>query len=170
MVVMVATAIAQVSQGHMSEGVWKMQISSRSRPPGGGSRVQSRRFPRGQVVSCDLGDVPTVGVPDEGIQETRNDPASGVRTCVVVRAGQVNAHYGMSIVVPLTGAENVPVLREGDVLLPRNAGGLTKDSVALTSQVRAIDLRHRLRHVHGELEPTTLAAVDSALKGILGLA
>lgn len=98
------------------------------------------------------------------------DPSVGseqakTRPCVVVQRDAANERARTTVVVPLTDAAGQrtsvvkPLVRAGD-------GGLTKDSVALCHQVRAVD---RLRFVRrtGALSRPALEAVGQGLVEIL---
>ncbi len=100
------------------------------------------------------------------------DPSVGseqaqTRPCVVVQRDAANQRARTTVVVPLTDAIRQrlsivkPLVRAGD-------GGLTKDSVALCHQVRAVD-RLRLVRKTGSIEKATLDAVSRGLAEILDL-
>jgi mRNA interferase MazF len=100
------------------------------------------------------------------------DPVVGseqakTRPCVIVQRDAANDASRTTIVVPITDAAG----RKPSIampLLPRGDGGLTKDSIGLCHQVRAVD-RLRLRGKLGELRAESLARVDRGIEEILDL-
>lgn len=110
---------------------------------------------RGMVVDVDL--EPVVG-HEQGKR----------RPCVVVQNDTGNRHSSITIVAAVTDAEHVKKLSSVNVLLRKGTAGLTKDSVVLCDQIRAVDQR-RLRTVHGKLSDELMRQVDEALKVSLAL-
>jgi mRNA interferase MazF len=110
---------------------------------------------RGEVVEVNLD--PTVGTE---VKKTR--------PCVVVQNDVGNRFSPRTIIVPVTDAEHVAKPFPVCVPLPRQTGGLTKDSVALCDQIRAID-ESRIVRTLGRLTPAVMERVDAALKVSLGL-
>jgi mRNA interferase MazF len=72
------------------------------------------------------------------------------------------------VICPLTDASHVTKLYPNDVQVVAPEGGLAKDSVVLTGQVRAIAKSRLLKHL-GELRPETMKQVEDALKITLNL-
>ena len=91
------------------------------------------------------------------------------RPCVVVQNNAGNRFSSMTIVVPLTDATHIRRPSAIFVLVKKGEGGLRKDSVLLSDQIRAVDLV-RVHRMIGVLSPETMAAVDRALLISLGLA
>jgi mRNA interferase MazF len=110
---------------------------------------------RGMVVDVDL--EPVIG-HEQGKR----------RPCVVIQNDTGNAYSSITIVAAITGAEHVKKLSRVQVLLPKGAAGLAKESVVLCDQIRSVDQR-RLREVHGKLPDTMMRLVDDALKISLAL-
>ncbi|MHB8800303.1 MAG: type II toxin-antitoxin system PemK/MazF family toxin [Thermoanaerobaculia bacterium] len=112
------------------------------------------RLERGTVVLVDLD--PTVG------HEQKN-----VRPCVVVSDPAVTSdqRYPLVGVVPLTGTEGRGALYPR---IPAGAGGLRKDSWALTDQLRSVDKR-RVRAAYGSIDATSMESIDEGLRLFLGL-
>jgi mRNA interferase MazF len=90
------------------------------------------------------------------------------RTCVVVQNNAGNRFSSMTIVVPLIDATQIRRPSAIYVLAKKGDGGLRKDSVLLSDQIRAVDLV-RVRRMMGVLSPETMAKVDRALLISLGL-
>jgi len=116
-----------------------------------------------------------IGRPSRGmILEVDLDPVVGheqgrSRPCIVVQNDAGNRFSSMTIVVPLTDANRVGAPSHIYVLVKKGDGGLRKDSIALSDQIRAVDLE-RVGRVIGVLSPWTMTAVDRALAISLGLA
>lgn len=110
---------------------------------------------RGEVVEVNLD--PTVG-----------SEAKKKRPCVVIQNDIGNKFSPVTIVAPITGAENVPKLFPVCVPVRVGEGGLTKESVVQCDQIRAVDER-RIVSSLGHFSKTTMERVDSALKISLGL-
>ena len=111
---------------------------------------------RGMIVEVDLD--PVVG-HEQGC----------ARPCIVVQNNAGNRYSTMTIVVPLTDANRIRRLSPIYVLLHKGDGGVRKDSIALTDQIRAVDLQ-RVGRSFGVVSPETMTAVDRALLISLGLA
>ena len=112
------------------------------------------RLERGTVVLVDLD--PNVGHGQKS-----------VRPCVVVSDPMVatDQRYPLVGVVSLTGPEGRGALYPK---LPASAGGLRKDSWALTDQLRSIDKR-RIVAAYRVLDPASIEAIDEGLRLFLGL-
>ena len=74
----------------------------------------------------------------------------------------------MIVICPITDARHIRQLYPSDVLINAREGGLRKDSVVLTGQVRAV-AKHRLYKQLGQLSSQLLSQVDRALKITLNL-
>ena len=110
---------------------------------------------RGMVLEVDLD-------PVLGHEQGRSRP------CVVVQNNAGNRFSSMTIVVPLTGAVHLAAPSPIYVLVKKGDGGIRKDSIVLTDQIRAVDFE-RVRRSFGVLSPETMKAVDRALLISLGL-
>ena len=105
------------------------------------------------------------------VHEVRPDPSIGkeiqkTRPCVVVSSDLLNRPSGLCIVVPLTDALG----KKEDILhiaVPRKEGGLSKDSIALCDQIKAVD-QNRLDAKLGNLSAATMAKIDNGIKTVLG--
>ena len=111
---------------------------------------------RGMVVEVDLD--PVVG-HEQGY----------ARPCVVVQNDAGNRYSSMTIVVPLTDANRIGRPSSIYVLLHKGDGGIRKDSIALTDQIRAVDLQ-RVGRNFGVVSAETMRRIDQALLISLGLA
>jgi mRNA interferase MazF len=110
---------------------------------------------RGEVYQADLN-------PVAGSEQ------GGRRPVLIVSRNALNANAPIVIVVPLTGRENKRRLYPTHVELTAGEGGLSKDSVALCEQVRAIS-KNRLKKKVGQVSPQKMSMVDSALRISLDL-
>ncbi len=120
------------------------------RPSTGGSQPQ-----RGEIYLLRLD-------PTEGSEQ------AGTRPAVVVSRTSFSRASAVVVVCPFTDAARVPHRYPCDVEVRAPEGGLKKDSVVLTGQVRAV-AKHRLLKRLGELSPETLRQVEQALKTTLDL-
>ena len=102
------------------------------------------------------------------LDPTEGSEQAGTRPAVVVSRDALNRHSPVIVICPLTDAAHVPKLYPSDVQVKAPEGGLTKDSVVLTGQVRAIAKSRLLKRL-GELRPKTLEQVEQALKITLNL-
>jgi mRNA interferase MazF len=108
------------------------------------------------------------------VVEVDLDPVVGheqgcARPCIVVQNDAGNRYSSMTIVVPLTDAARIGRPSAIYVLLHKGEGGIRKNSIALTDQIRAVDLQ-RVGRSFGIVSPETMTAVDRALLISLGLA
>jgi mRNA interferase MazF len=110
---------------------------------------------RGEVYQADL-------EPIAGSEQ------GGKRPVLIVSRNAINANAPIVIVVPITGRENKRRLYPTHVELAAGEGGLSKDSVALCEQVRAIS-KTRLTKRIGQVSAQRMSVVDAALKISLDL-
>ncbi len=87
----------------------------------------------------------------------------GSRPVLIVSRDAINKYSSVVIVVPFTGLENCPRTYPSQVVVKAGKGGLSKDSVAMGEQVRAI-AKKRLAKYIGHLPPDLMAQVSAALK------
>jgi mRNA interferase MazF len=87
---------------------------------------------------------------------------------IIMSRNAINQNSSVVICVPITDLANCGRIYPSQVVLKRGAGGLTKDSVALCEQVRAITV-DRLTSQLGTLDRQSLNAVDDRLKITLDL-
>lgn len=107
---------------------------------------------RGEVWLVNLD--PTVGAE---IQKTR--PA------VIYQNDIANRYSPIVIVLPLTSR---PKKRVDEALVKAPEGGLTRDSVVVLNQIRAIDKKRLVKRL-GRLSSTTLRYLDAAIQLVLGI-
>jgi mRNA interferase MazF len=103
------------------------------------------------------------------LDPTEDSEQAGTRPAVVVSREAINRHSPVIVICPLTEAARIPKLYPSDVRVRAPEGGLTKDSVVLTGQVRATAKSRLVRRL-GELQPDTMKQVERALKITLDLA
>jgi mRNA interferase MazF len=115
---------------------------------------------RGYVVMADLD-------PVEGHEQ------GGYRPCVVVSHPDAVSHqrFPLIIVVPLSSSPTAAKLTGPlyPIIEPAPRIGLSKRSAALTDQIRTIDKSRVRRVAAAPLDPAVMAAIDDALRFLLGL-
>lgn len=92
----------------------------------------------------------------------------GSRPAVVVSRDAINQASPVIVICPLTDARHVSRPYPSDVLVKAPEGGLTKNSVVLTGQIRAV-AKTRLLARLGDLHPNTMRKIEQALKITLKL-
>ena len=92
----------------------------------------------------------------------------GSKPAVVVSRDAINQASPVIVVCPVTDARHVSRPYPSDVLVKAPEGSLTKDSVVLTGQIRAV-AKTRLLVRLGELQPDTMREVEQALRITLHL-
>lgn len=107
-------------------------------------------------------------VYDARLDPTEGSEQAGTRPVIIVSRDAINASSPVVIVLPLTNAIHVKRLYPHTVLISRNEGGLSVDSVALAGQVRAISKSRLIRH-RGTLSSETISKLDRALRIALDL-
>jgi mRNA interferase MazF len=114
------------------------------------------------------------GHPKRGeIYLTALDPVIGreirkTRPALIIQNDVSNRLSGVTIVAPITSKVRLP-LNPVQVLLATDAtSGLAVASVALLSQIRAIDCQRLIKRL-GSVDLDTLGRVDEAIKISLGL-
>ena len=102
------------------------------------------------------------------LSPTEGSEQQGTRPVVVVSRDAINQYSPVVVVVPLTDRAHKTKIFPSHVILKAGEGGLRKDSVALTEQVRAISTKRLIQQV-GHLAPQSVTAIDAALKITLDL-
>lgn len=102
------------------------------------------------------------------LDPTEGSEQAGTRPAVVVSRDAINRYSPVLVICPLTDATRVSKLYPSDVKVQAPEGGLAKDSVVLTGQVRAI-AKTRLLQRLGKLSQSTMSQIDQALKITLSL-
>ena len=100
------------------------------------------------------------------------DPTIGseikkTRPALIIQNDVSNQHSPITIVAAITSKYDEK-LYPTEVLIAKNEGGLTQDSVVLLNQIRSIDKQRLVKRI-GKIEDTTLKKIDSAIKISLGL-
>lgn len=106
------------------------------------------------------------------VYEVHPDPSVGKeiqkkRPCIVVSDNVFNASSPLAVVVPLTDAagKSPDVLHVGVL---RKEGGLSKDSIALCDQLKAVD-QTRIDQKLGNISADTMAKITLGIKRVLSL-
>lgn len=115
----------------------------------------SAQYFRGEVLEIDFN-------PAKGSEPDK------IRPGVVIQNDVGNKYSSVIIVAAITGAENVRKRYPVDVPVPQGEGGLAKDSVVQCNLIRCVD-KTRVHRSMGRLNPTTMQAVDGALRISLSL-
>ena len=92
---------------------------------------------------------------------------AGMRPVVIVQNAIFNKLTRTVVVVPFTTNLKRAKLPSA-VLIPKDEGGLDRDSVALCHQVRVLD-KSRLRDQLGTISAETLAKIDETLAFVLDM-
>ena len=117
---------------------------------------------------------PKLPTPVRGdIFKARLDPAegseqAGTRPVIVVSGNSINAHSPVVVVVPATDSDNPKRIYPSHAFFPKGTGGLMKDSIAKTEQIRSIEIS-RFEQYYGRLAQSEMAALDSCIKTTLAL-
>lgn len=102
------------------------------------------------------------------LDPTEGSEQAGTRPVVIVSRDAINRYSPVVVICPFTDAVHVTRLYPSDVRVNAPEGGMVKDSVVLTLQVRAVAKRRLIRRL-GALEPDTLQWIGNALKITLDL-
>ena len=102
------------------------------------------------------------------LDPTEGSEQSGGRPVIVVSRDAINQNSPVVIVVPVTDFNNKKRIYPSQVVLKAGNGGLTKDSIALAEQVRAIRTSRFMRQM-GHLTPASITQIGAALKIALDL-
>jgi mRNA interferase MazF len=115
-----------------------------------------------------------INYPKRGeIYLTALDPTVGheirkTRPALVIQNDTSNRYSATTIVAPITSKVRLP-LSPLHVLLPAKAStGLDVPSVAVFTQIRAVDRRRLIKRL-GEIDALTIAEVDQAIQIALGV-
>ena len=95
--------------------------------------------------------------PKEGSDQADNRPV------VIVSRDAINLSIPVVVVVPCTDASHKGRIYPSQVVIKAGDGGLTKDSVALGEQVRAISSARLIKQL-GTLRHATVSQIGIALK------
>jgi mRNA interferase MazF len=100
-----------------------------------------------------------------GLDPTVGHEIQKTRPAVVVTSNAYNQHGWVVLILPLTSHDTAEY---DQVLVQPPDGGITKPSVTLPEQLRAVD-RQRLVRRLGRLKAETMRRVDRSLKIVLDL-
>lgn len=118
-------------------------------------RKHSRNYPkRGEIWATDLR-------PGLGWEVAK------IRPALVISNNAINQVSGVIIVIPIS-SQFSQILGPERILISDKGTNLKKDSVILTTQIRAAD-KNRLTKKIGKLASSKLAEVEDAMKIVLGL-
>ena len=110
-------------------------------------------------------------VIDVNLDPTQGSETGKIRPCIIVTNDIYNARVPVIQVVPVTEWSSQKArIRTNVEIEPTPRNGLRKKSVADCLQTRLIDHRIRLVKVRGELDQTTMQALNQALKIVFALA
>jgi mRNA interferase MazF len=103
----------------------------------------------------------------------RLDPATGSeqageRPVIVVSRDAINQNSPVLIIIPITDLDHKRRIYPSHVVVKTGDGGLTKDSVALGEQVRAISTGRFIKQL-GHLSTASITQIGAALKIALDL-
>jgi mRNA interferase MazF len=108
---------------------------------------------------------------DVNLDPTQGSETGKIRPCIIVTNDVYNARVPVIQVTPITEwSPKKAQIRTNVEIQPSPRNGLSKPSVADCLQTRPIDHRIRLVKIRGELDQTTLQALDQALKLVFALA
>ncbi len=100
--------------------------------------------------------------PREGSEQ------GGERPVIIMTRDSINQNSPVVVIVPVTDRGHKRRLYPSHVVLKEGDGGLTKDSVALGEQVRAINTTRFTRFL-GHLSSNSMTQIGTALKIVLDL-
>jgi mRNA interferase MazF len=100
--------------------------------------------------------------PREGSEQ------GGARPVIIMSRDSINQNSPVVVIVPVTDRGHKRRLYPSQVVLKAGDGGLTKESVALGEQVRAINTT-RLTGYMGHLSGNSITQIGTALKIVLDL-
>jgi mRNA interferase MazF len=110
-----------------------------------------------------IGDIYTVEIPVSDGHEQ-----AGTRPAIVVQAPQFENQLPTVLIVPLTSQSAAQSFPGTFLVQPDSENGLTRTSVVLVFQLRAIDKR-RVRHKIGRLSTSYLAQLRQQVQILLQL-
>lgn len=100
--------------------------------------------------------------PREGSEQ------AGQRPVVVMSRDSINEHSSVVVIVPVTDRAHKKIIYPSHVILEAGTGGLTKESVVLAEQVRAISTTRLIRYM-GHLSGFNLNQIALALRIVLDI-
>lgn len=100
--------------------------------------------------------------PREGSEQ------AGQRPVIVMSRNSINEHSSVVVVVPVTDRANKRTIYPSHTILNAGDGGLSKDSVALGEQIRAISTT-RIAKYMGHLSDESVERIGASLRIVLDL-
>ncbi len=110
---------------------------------------------RGDIFIVDLN--PVVGTEQAGLRPT-----------LVIQIDKANKVSPHTIIIPFT-TKIREIILPSHVKIPKNIGGLSKDSILLCEQIRVIDKNRLIKKIGNINNFKYLKEINSAVKVILGL-
>lgn len=105
---------------------------------------------------------------DARLNPTEGSEQAGERPVIIVSRNVINAASSVVLAVPCTTYREGRRIYPSQILITAPEGGLTRDSIALGEQVRAIS-KTRLLRQRGKLPEETMRQLDRALAIALDL-
>ncbi|MEA5535600.1 type II toxin-antitoxin system PemK/MazF family toxin [Crocosphaera sp. XPORK-15E] len=101
------------------------------------------------------------------VYDARLDPVEGseqggTRPVIIVSRDAINAYSPVVLVVPCTTYQSQKRIYSTQVLIQSPSGGLTKDSIAMTDQIRVLS-KTRLLRLRGQLSEPQIQELNRAL-------
>lgn len=109
----------------------------------------------------DIGDIYTIDIPP-----TNGHEQAGNRPAIIFQSPQFEKQLPTVLIVPLTSQLAAQTFPGTFLIHPDSENGLTKDSVALVFQLRAID-KKRLKRKIGRLNATHLTQLYQLAKTLM---
>ena len=111
----------------------------------------------------DIGDIYTIEIPP-----TNGHEQAGSRPAIIIQAQQFEKQLSTVLIVPLTSQLAAQTFPGTFLIHPDAQNGLSKDSVALVFQLRAIDKKRLMRRL-GRLTANNLAQLYQLVKKLMQL-
>ena len=102
------------------------------------------------------------------LPEPRGSEPGFLRPVLIVQADAFNQSRIRTVIIAAITSNLALASAPGNVLLPRRASGLSKESVVNVSQLVALDRGYLTEHV-GKIPPRIQASVDAGLRLVLGI-
>ena len=102
------------------------------------------------------------------LDPTKGSEQRGTRPVIIVSRDAINQSSPIVVIVPITGREHSIRIYPSQIEIRAGEGGLSKDSVAMGEQVRAI-AKMRLTKQLGHLPALVMTKLNTALKIALDL-
>ena len=101
------------------------------------------------------------------LNPTRGSEQAGTRPVLILQNNSINRFTTTVLTIPLTTNVQRAAL-PSCVLLPKGAGGLASDSVALCHQLRVLD-KSRLKRRLGNISNQEISAIESCVMFTMGI-